>query len=181
MSYLMRPRRQDYTTRIVKYADFLGCSFEDFGKEIVRMYVDEKMSADEIAEYLSKIDKISPRSVLRWIDKNIDPKLKRGISDAFPLAASRGRVKWHKRDPLLLARRKRIGGYKGAEIRYSVMKRDGFKCVLCGSTASDAPLEIDHIIPIAKGGSNNLNNLRTVCEICNIGKQVNEHEYYKKG
>lgn len=57
-------------------------------------------------------------------------------------------------------------------IRYDVMKRDGFRCVLCGSTQNDGvKLHVDHIIPIAKGGKTEMDNLRTLCERCNMGKR----------
>lgn len=56
-------------------------------------------------------------------------------------------------------------------MRYDVLKRDGFKCVLCGMSAKDgAILHVDHIIPISKGGKTEMSNLRTLCEKCNIGK-----------
>jgi len=56
-------------------------------------------------------------------------------------------------------------------IRYDVMKRDGFRCVLCGMSAKDgAILHVDHIIPVSKGGKSTMSNLRTLCEKCNMGK-----------
>lgn len=56
-------------------------------------------------------------------------------------------------------------------MRYDVLKRDGFRCVLCGMSAKDgAILHVDHIIPVSKGGKTEINNLRTLCEKCNIGK-----------
>ena len=59
-----------------------------------------------------------------------------------------------------------------ADLRYNVMKRDGFRCVLCGRDASDGvKLHVDHIVPIAKGGKTIKSNLRTLCEDCNIGKK----------
>lgn len=58
-------------------------------------------------------------------------------------------------------------------LRYDVMKRDGFRCVLCGRTAKDGvTLHVDHIYPIAKGGKTEINNLRTLCEFCNLGKSA---------
>jgi len=55
--------------------------------------------------------------------------------------------------------------------RHKILERDGFKCLDCGATpASGALLEIDHIIPISKGGSNDQSNLRTLCSNCNRGK-----------
>lgn len=57
-------------------------------------------------------------------------------------------------------------------LRYDVMKRDEFKCVLCGRHASDSvQLHVDHIVPIAKGGKTTFDNLRTLCQDCNLGKR----------
>ncbi len=56
-------------------------------------------------------------------------------------------------------------------IRYKVLKRDGYKCQACGASADDgAKLEVDHRVPIARGGSNHLSNLWTLCDKCNGGK-----------
>ena len=56
-------------------------------------------------------------------------------------------------------------------MRYDVLRRDGFKCVLCGMSSSDgAILHVDHIIPVSKGGKTVMSNLRTLCERCNLGK-----------
>jgi len=54
-------------------------------------------------------------------------------------------------------------------IRNEVWRRDGGKCVECGSTFN---LEYDHVIPIAKGGSNTARNLRILCEPCNRRKSA---------
>lgn len=57
-------------------------------------------------------------------------------------------------------------------VRYEVMRRDGFRCVLCGSRASDGvQLHVDHIMPVSKGGKTELSNLRTLCDRCNMGKR----------
>lgn len=56
-------------------------------------------------------------------------------------------------------------------LRYDILKRDGFRCVLCGMSSKDgAILHVDHIVPIAKGGRTEPSNLRTLCERCNLGK-----------
>jgi ATP adenylyltransferase len=54
-------------------------------------------------------------------------------------------------------------------IRYEVLKRDG-RCLLCGATKDDERLEVDHIVPRSKGGSNDMSNLQTLCGRCNRGK-----------
>lgn len=54
--------------------------------------------------------------------------------------------------------------------RFEVFKRDRFTCQYCGASAPDVVLEIDHIIPVSKGGKNDVMNLVTSCKDCNRGK-----------
>lgn len=39
-------------------------------------------------------------------------------------------------------------------LRFEVFKRDLFTCQYCGKRAPDVVLEVDHIKPVSKGGSN---------------------------
>jgi hypothetical protein len=57
-----------------------------------------------------------------------------------------------------------------ASVRVSVLHRDGYKCVFCGRSAKQVQLEVDHIVPFSKGGSNDSRNLQTLCIDCNRGK-----------
>jgi hypothetical protein len=66
-----------------------------------------------------------------------------------------------------LSKREPIGLSK----RYTVMKRDGFQCVLCGVSGREALIEIDHILPLSVGGTDTIANLRTLCFKCNRGKR----------
>lgn len=54
--------------------------------------------------------------------------------------------------------------------RFEVFKRDSFKCQYCGKSAPDVVLHVDHIKPVAKGGTNDIFNLITSCAGCNSGK-----------
>jgi hypothetical protein len=54
--------------------------------------------------------------------------------------------------------------------RFEVFKRDRFTCRYCGRTTPDVLLEVDHLIPRAAGGSDDLENLVTACWDCNHGK-----------
>jgi len=59
------------------------------------------------------------------------------------------------------------------KLRFRVLQRDSFKCCYCGaSPAKDASIElhVDHIVPWSKGGETVLENLQTLCSICNLGK-----------
>lgn len=55
-------------------------------------------------------------------------------------------------------------------IRFEVFKRDSFTCQYCGQKAPDVILEVDHIIPVKEGGTNDIMNLVTACRECNSGK-----------
>ncbi len=58
--------------------------------------------------------------------------------------------------------------------RYKILKRDNFKCKACGKSASEVELQIDHIIPVSKGGKTIESNLQALCKKCNSGKS-NKH------
>lgn len=64
------------------------------------------------------------------------------------------------------AKRKRIG--KG--LRFDIFKRDGFTCQYCGRQPPEVVLQVDHIVPVAEGGTNDSMNLLTSCRDCNLGK-----------
>ena len=56
------------------------------------------------------------------------------------------------------------------KIRWQVLKRDSFQCQYCGQYAPNVPLEVDHVVAICEGGSNDFDNLKTSCWSCNRGK-----------
>jgi len=60
------------------------------------------------------------------------------------------------------------------KIRFEVLKRDSFTCQYCGSKTPDVLLEVDHIIPKSKRGSDSMDNLVTACFDCNRGKSAIE-------
>lgn len=55
-------------------------------------------------------------------------------------------------------------------VRYAVLERDHHTCRYCGASAPDVRLQIDHVVPVALGGSDEPKNLVTSCEACNSGK-----------
>lgn len=61
-------------------------------------------------------------------------------------------------------------------LRYEVFKRDNFRCVFCGASKDDViegrnvVLNADHIIPVSRGGTDTLDNLQTLCMVCNASK-----------
>lgn len=55
-------------------------------------------------------------------------------------------------------------------LRYEVLKRDNHTCRYCGATAPDVVLTVDHVTPVALGGTDEPSNLVTACKDCNAGQ-----------
>ena len=54
---------------------------------------------------------------------------------------------------------------------HNLFKRDGYRCVECGASKDDgATLHVDHKVPVSKGGTDELDNLQTLCSDCNLNK-----------
>jgi len=57
-----------------------------------------------------------------------------------------------------------------SDIRYQVLASYKGRCALCGATSKERRIEVDHIVPRSKGGSNDISNLQALCDECNRGK-----------
>lgn len=67
-------------------------------------------------------------------------------------------------------RRRRATTYTGnKKVRAAVLEKHGAKCKKCGSTDN---IHLDHIIPVAAGGDNSIDNLQPLCRSCNSSKGV---------
>ncbi|MGB1288752.1 MAG: RNA-guided endonuclease IscB [Aggregatilineales bacterium] len=62
------------------------------------------------------------------------------------------------------------GQLQGYEVREYLLEKWGRTCAYCG--AKDTPLQIEHIVPKARGGSNRVSNLTLACEACNLAKST---------
>lgn len=61
------------------------------------------------------------------------------------------------------------------KMRFAIYDRDHYRCRKCGRRTND--LEVDHIIPIAKGGKSTFDNLQTLCHRCNYKKGSSIENY----
>lgn len=59
----------------------------------------------------------------------------------------------------------RLRGRQGERLRSLALERDGWKCQRCGARGE---LQVHHLVPLAIGGSNVLENMETVCLPCHL-------------
>jgi 5-methylcytosine-specific restriction endonuclease McrA len=70
------------------------------------------------------------------------------------------------------------GELAGYETKEYLLEKWGRACVYCGK--KDVPLEVEHIIPKSRGGSNRVSNLTIACTDCNQEKDNNSIELFLK-
>lgn len=68
---------------------------------------------------------------------------------------------------LKLFRRNRPNRYVHPSVKKQLLEMYSYMCAICNSKET---LQIDHIHPISKGGSNEINNLQVLCSKCNRKK-----------
>lgn len=68
-------------------------------------------------------------------------------------------------------------------LRYEVLKERGARCELCGATAKDQRIEVDHIKPLSKFWHLRLDksNLQVLCRDCNKGKGNRHVDDFREG
>jgi 5-methylcytosine-specific restriction enzyme A len=65
-------------------------------------------------------------------------------------------------------------------VRNYVFQRDNYQCQSCGKQQRETQLNIDHIIPLASNGSNDISNLQTLCSNCNQKKKAKFDRRFKR-
>jgi 5-methylcytosine-specific restriction endonuclease McrA len=73
------------------------------------------------------------------------------------------------------SQRRANGGSFTIQEWYEILDKYGHKCLRCGR--SDVKLTIDHIKPIALGGTHTADNIQPLCSSCNSSKQASEIDY----
>jgi ATP adenylyltransferase len=64
-------------------------------------------------------------------------------------------------------------------IRYQVLSRAKFKCELCGISADEKNIEVDHIFPKSLGGKDDLSNYQALCYSCNAAKRNTDDQDFR--
>ena len=151
-------------------------SNEDIGLRVQQLERDARLLKTEVlADYIDahniyrvELDELMNwHSRLREFEKDNDE-----ISNALKYVNEEIDRRWQ-RDKARRNKTKKRNQIKSdyEKLFVQIGRRDGFACSVCESSASD--LQIDHIIPLAENGANDLGNLQLLCPACNQKKSDN--------
>ena len=84
-----------------------------------------------------------------------------------------------KRGRAIWTHRIKSSGYISGTTKYEVLRRAKFHCELCGVSADNRALEVDHIIPRNRGGSDDISNLQALCYRCNAMKRDRDNTDFR--
>ena len=163
------------TGEVIDFKPMLKIIYLTFLNEMFHSKGELDVSQQSIADTLSVDRKTMNRNILVLLEHGI-------LSGEKRTNASRGYSQWVYFDvmfPLNLDTSGRSNKTLSAQVRkgikpsvrFEVLRRNKFCCTYCGKAAVDGyKLVIDHILPVSKGGTNDIENLTSSCEECNIGK-----------
>ncbi len=181
-----------YDAIFYKYVFFIENHFPDQLINILAI-------SENTSEYVREREKTIIRSIeqslktpVRVIWSYVSPQGRNSYSDsAYITQEDLREYKQHRKSyDTERFRRERERQKMTKSLRYYIMKRDNFKCQICGRTQEDGvKLEVDHKKPIAKGGKTEPDNLWTLCWDCNRGKadkydeddDIRENDQYAAG
>ncbi|HEX6465022.1 MAG TPA: HNH endonuclease signature motif containing protein [Vicinamibacterales bacterium] len=83
------------------------------------------------------------------------------VEGAMALAYDDGRRSIHALDTLRA---------KARQLRRAILERDGYRCQICGVPVVEDDVEIDHVVPLSRGGDSSPANLQAACARCNRRK-----------
>ena len=64
-------------------------------------------------------------------------------------------------------------------LKRKLMRRQNNTCAYCGHRRISSSMEIDHITPVVRGGSNDESNLQVICRPCNMRKGIQTDEEFR--
>lgn len=161
----------------------LALSQKDSKNTLIPHFIYKKLEAKLIKEIKCNEPVVDPLFIIK--KTYTSPKGRNHYSDTKSYSLST--LNYHRKYVEKIEERKNVHRKSAAyqrklmtpSLRYDILKRDGFKCQICGYSQEDGiKLHVDHILPVAKGGKTIKRNLRTLCENCNLGKS---HKYDPQG
>ena len=141
----------------------------------------EKQRERQRAEYARNPDRFK-KSRARYLAKNPEKVRERkrrwaiANRDKVRDGAAKSRAKNHEHRSAQVrnrrAKQRNAGGRHTAKDIAVIAEAQGHKCAYCRANLRKVKRHVDHIMPIALGGSNDRSNLQLLCVPCNLSKQA---------
>ena len=127
------------------------------------------------------------QAVIRWHKANPEKRKEHRAAwrTKHDAQVKKSKAEWHKRDPdrgkVYQHRRRAMkltngGSYTTAEWR-SLKEKYEFRCLCCHKTEPEIKLTVDHVVPLTRGGANNISNIQPLCRQCNLSKHTRTIDY----
>ncbi|MDE1832234.1 MAG: HIT domain-containing protein [Thaumarchaeota archaeon] len=155
---------------------------ENEGLASVRKIAEAFLEKDQSQiEYYEQITRSMPGKVLQkhgivdYADKafvlNVSDLTSEQRSELIELCNQKIKEYENKRGRLIWKHRARDSREVPGSLRYQVLSKAKFRCELCGISADEKALDVDHIVPVNKGGKTIIENLQALCHTCNSQKR----------
>lgn len=139
----------------------------------------EKITNNMVGRVLRNHDIVEKKSKLYKLN-GFDNLTNDQINELINLCKQKLDEYINKRGNKIWQHRSKSSGYISGTKRYEVLKRAKFHCELCGISAFERALEVDHIIPRNNGGSDDLSNLQSLCYSCNSMKRDRDDTNFRE-
>ena len=148
--------------------------YRSLHRDELNAYMSEyrKKHREEIIEYLREWKVDNPDYDKQWQAKNKDKKCKnqRNYRQRHP-------EKIRVFNAVYASKRTNAGGHFTEEQWLSLCKKYNHRCLGCHRRRKLTP---DHVIPVSKGGTSNIENIQPLCQPCNSSKNNKTIDYRKK-
>jgi ATP adenylyltransferase len=131
----------------------------------------QHITKNMVGKVLTNSRRITERDADGFRLRNFEALTADEVSALVALCHSKIDAYVDKRGDAIWAHRRKSSGYVPGTARYEVLKRAKFRCELCGVSAEEKALEVDHILPRSLGGSDEGYNLQALCYSCNATKR----------
>lgn len=127
--------------------------------------------------------KISEASKRQWKNKvHRKAMSERQLGEKSPVWKGGAKSEWRKRMKNFYQKRRRArkhknGGSHTIDEWETLKAQYNWTCPACESSEPEIKLTEDHIIPLSKGGSDNIENIQPLCMKCNIAKKTKSIKY----
>lgn len=123
---------------------------------------------------------IVDRDELHYVLNDVEKLKDAQVEELLQLCRQKLETYLEKRGNRVFAHRNLANGYITGTLRYEILKAAKFHCELCGVSADEKALEVDHIVPRNHGGTDDLQNLQALCYSCNAMKRDRDSTDFRK-